>query len=151
MATYPQGNPGEWPLDPTSEVGRFRVLAGDTNSEPYDPPEPGFQNYTLWSDAEIEALLTTYPDSPFRAIGFAFLGLASQAAIESKNIKDYDLAVNTEKRAEHLRLIAQAWFDRADEDDDQTGAGFHFDVVPTGQSRHPGYELAEDYWFQYGF
>lgn len=150
MATFPAGNPGEWPLDPTSEVGRFRVLAGDTNSEPYDPPEPGFQNYTLWSDAEIEALLTTYPDSQFRAIGFAFLGLASKAALESKNIKDHDLSVSTEKRADHLRLIAQAWFDRADEDDDLTGAGAWFDVVPTGRQSDPRHELAEGYWFGYG-
>lgn len=151
MATFPEGNPGVFPVDPESEVGQFRILVGDTTAEPYDPAEPGIRNYRMFSDSEIEGYLITNPDSLYRAVGFAYLALASQAAIESKNVKDYDLSVNTEKRAEHLRQIAQDWFNRAEEEDSGSGASAYFDVVPTGTSHRHRDELAEGLWLGHGY
>lgn len=133
MAAFPEGNPGEFPLDPTTKVGQFRLVYGDTESTPYSPVEPGFQNYTELSDAEIEAFLATGLDSINRAIGYYYLSLAGAAAKLSKSVKDYDLTVDTTKRAADFRAIAQWWFDQAD-NDDVISAEEGFELVPTGTS-----------------
>lgn len=106
-------NPGVAPLDPTSEVGKFRLMIGDTEYVPLDPPEPGFGDYTLFSDAEIEVFLEQ-GEGPEEAAYFAYLQLAGSAALEAKSVKDFDLQVDLSKRAQELRLIAQMWRDRAD-------------------------------------
>lgn len=136
MAVFPEGNPGEYPVDLASNVGKFRAMIGDLNSTPYDPVEPGYQNFEKFSDAEIEAYLEQGGDSISRAIGYAYLYLASQAAMESVSIKDYDLQVDQTKRAADLRAIAQVWFDRADDDDIST-AEEAFEIVPTGKRGGP--------------
>lgn len=133
MATYPAGHPGVWPLDPTTPVGKFRILYGDTESEPYTPVEPGFQNYEELSDVEITAFLAQGSDNPNRAIGFLYMAMAGRAAKESASIADYDLKVDTTKRATDLRAIAQWWFDQADNDDVIAGEDA-FVIVPTGTS-----------------
>lgn len=133
MAVFPEGNPGEFPLDPTSNVGKFRLVYGDTQSTPYDPVEPGFQSYTELSDAEIEAFLSTGGDSINRAIGYYYLSLAGQAALTAKSVKDYDLTVDSTKRPAELRALAQWWFDQADSDD-VISAEEGFEIVPTGTS-----------------
>lgn len=132
MAVYPEGNPGAFPLDPLSEVGAFRLLYGDAVSEPYDPVEPGFQNYDELSDAEIEAFLAQGGGSASRGIGYLYLALSGQAAKQSRSVKDYDLQVDLTKRAADLRGVAQMWFDRAD-DDDLATAEDAFEIVPTGK------------------
>lgn len=131
MAVFPEGNPGEFPLDPTSNVGKFRLVYGDTGSTPYSPVEPGYQNYTELSDAEIEAFLATGSDSINRAIGYYYLSLAGKAALVAKQVRDYDLQVDTTKRAADLRAIAQWWFDQAD-NDDVISAEEGFEIVLTG-------------------
>lgn len=136
MAVFPEGNPGEFPLDPTSNVGKFRLVYGDTQSTPYSPVEPGFQNYGELSDAEIEAFLATGGDSINRAIGYYLLSLASQAALVSTSWKDYDLAEDTTKRPAELRALAQWWFDQAD-GDDVIAAEEGFEIVPTGTTGGP--------------
>lgn len=132
MAKYPEGNPGEYPFDPSSDVGRFRVLYGDTVSQPYDPPEPGFQDYGHLSDAEIEAYIEQGGGSVLRGIGYYNLALSSHAALHDKTVKDYDLQV-TVSRAEKLRLAAADWFKRADEEDAASGSGDIFEYYePAG-------------------
>lgn len=135
MAVYPAGNPGAYPVDLESDVGRFRALVGDLNSTPYDPVEPGFQNFEKFSDAEIEAYIAQ-GGSVTRGIGYSYLYLAAQAAEQSKAIKDYDLQVDTTKRAADLRAIAQFWFDQAD-GDDVIAAEEGFEIVPTGTRGGP--------------
>lgn len=130
MAVYPEGNPGAFPVDLTSPVGQFRALIGDLNSTAYDPAVPGFQNFTMFSDAEVEAYIAQ-GEGVTRAIGFAYLYLAGQAALESVSIKDYDLMIDKTKRATDLRVIAQAWFDRADTED-VSSAEEGFEIVTTG-------------------
>lgn len=146
MAAFPEGNPGVAPLDPTSDVGRFRLLYGDTEYEAYDPPEPGMGNYDALSDAEIEGYIAAGEDSVTRGIGYYYLALAGRAAKESKSIADYDLRLDTTKRAGDLRAIAEMWMARADEEDETSGAGAYFDVVPTGTSHRHRDELAEGRW-----
>ena len=132
MAIFPEGNPGRHPLDPDSDVGKLRILIGDTLSEPYDPVEPGIQNYQMFSDAELEGFLLAGDESLFRAAGFAYLQLAARAALESKSVKDYDLSLDVTKRSNDLREIARMWFQRADDEDVDEGGADIFDMFPLG-------------------
>lgn len=136
MATFPEGNPGVYPVDLTSKVGQFRALTGDLNSTPYDPVEPGYQNFDKFSDAEIDGYLTQGGDSVARAIGYSYLYLAGQAALESKTIKDYDLQIDKTKRATDLTNIAKLWFSQADGEEVIAGEEA-FEIVPTGTRGGP--------------
>ena len=143
---YPNGNPGAHPVDLASPVGQFRAMVGDLNSESYTPVEQGFQSFEKFSDAEIEAYLAQGDGSINRAIGYSYLYLAGQAAMEALAIKDYDLQVDSTKRAADLRAIAQMWFGLADTDD-ISSAEEGFVLVPTG-TNSGGFipELAPPIW-----
>lgn len=130
MAVYPEGNPGAFPVELTGPVGQFRALIGDLNSTAYVPVAPGFQNFIMFSDAEVEAYISQ-GEGITRGVGFAYLYLAGQAAMESVSVKDYDLMIDKTKRATDLRVIAQAWFDRADSED-VSSAEEGFEIVSTG-------------------
>lgn len=105
-------NRGVAPPDLTTLVGQVRALLGDVEYTNYDPPQPGFGRYRLMSDIEIEGFLLNSDDSVEGAVYFAYLQMAGAAAMESKEVKDFDLSVNTTKRATDLRLIAQMWLDK---------------------------------------
>ena len=107
-------NRGIAPPDMSSNVGKFRALAGDVEFTPYDPPQPGFGMYQKFSDSEIEGFLAAADDSLEGSLYFSFMQLAGDAALAAKNVKDFDIAISTEKRATELRLIAQMWKDRWD-------------------------------------
>ena len=134
MATYPEGNPGVYPVEPDSLVGQFRLLYGDMSAEAYDPYVPGVGNFKELSDAEIDGYLRQGRDNVSRAIGFYLLALASRAALLAKSVKDYDLQVDTTKRASELREAADVWFDRADLAEAQAGA---FDIFELYGSEEP--------------
>lgn len=128
-------NRGIAPFDPGTDIGRFRVRAGDTTWTELDPPEPGYGHYEKWSDAEIQVFL----ESPSLEWGIyeAYLQLATSAAIESREISDFDLKVSTSKRADQLFRIAQEWRDIA-AGEDASAAEEAFEIVPTGL-RHGGF------------
>lgn len=128
---YPNGNPGAYPVDLASPVGQFRAMVGDLNSESYTPVEPGFQSFEKFSDAEIETYLGQAEGSINRAVGYSYLYLAGQAALESSSIADYDLKIDSTKRAADLRAIAQMWFGLAGSED-VISAEEGFVLVPTG-------------------
>src|SRR5690606_17483195 len=98
-------------------------------------------NYTMFSDAELEQFIATGDGSVTRGAGYAYLALSAQAALESKSVKDYDLAVDLTKRSGDLRETALMYFGLADSSD--AGAEDAFLIVPTGQRRcHCAPELA---------
>ena len=106
-------NRGVAPLDPSSDVGKFRLLIGATSYEELDPPEVGYGDYGMFSDDEIQVFLDqgeTLEDSAY----LAYMQLAAAAAIESKSVKDFDLQVDLTKRSGDLRAIALMWRERAD-------------------------------------
>lgn len=131
MVAYPGVNDGAVPVDPTTEVGQFRVILGDVQAEAYTPPEPGRGNYEMFSDEDIEGYIAAGGSFP-RGVGFAYLALAGRAAVESKSVKDFDLSIDTTKRPTELRLLAQSWFDRADKE--EAAAQDAFFVAPLGDS-----------------
>lgn len=105
-------NRGIAPPDMTTPVGQVRALLGDLEYTEYDPPQPGFGMYSKMSDDEIEAFLALSEQSPEGAVYFSYLSMASDAALESKAVRDFDLQVDTTKRAADLRLIAEMWLSR---------------------------------------
>lgn len=106
-------NKGVAPPDISTEVGKFRALVGDLSYTELDPPVSGFGNYTLFSDAEIEVFLDL-GDSQEMAAYYAFMQLAASAARTSTSVSDFDLKIDTTKTPVELRMIAQAWKDKAD-------------------------------------
>lgn len=122
-------NPGKYPLDPTSKVGQVRVTLGDTASEPFDPPRSGEQNYGMYSDLEIEAFLAQSDDSVEGALFFAYSQMAAAAAMASKSVADFDLKIDTTKRATDLLALARLWKEQWD-----LGTGDIFEVFNIGSS-----------------
>ena len=106
-------NKGVAPPDISTEVGKFRALVGDLSYTELDPPVSGFGNYALFSDAEIEVFLDL-GDSQEMAAYYAFMQLAASAARTSTSVSDFDLKIDTTKTPVELRMIAQAWKDKAD-------------------------------------
>lgn len=132
MAIYPAGNPGAFPMAPDTAVTAFRLAIGDTQSTAYDPVEAGFQNYTTLSDDEITQFLVMSKDSVTRGLGYFYLQSAGAAAMQSKSVKDFDLALDLTKRAADLRAVAAAYFAQADAEDLLDGGGEFFGIVQTG-------------------
>ena len=129
---------GVAPPNPATDTGRFRYLIGDAEYTELDPPQVGMGAYEMFSDEQITTFLALGEGSTNRAIAYAYLNLASQAALQSKSVKDFDLQVDLTKRSADLRAIAAMWFDRADDEDaDNTDI---IDVFPIGRreaDRHP--------------
>jgi hypothetical protein len=92
-----------------------RLNTGDTVSTPIVPPNPDGTNadYLYFSDAEINSYLTQGGSNPMMATGFAYLALARNAAMQQGVIKTDDLNVDDTSRAAALRLLADEWFNRA--------------------------------------
>ena len=145
--TYPGDNDGLVPLDPATPVGQFRIMVGDTTAEAYDPPVAGRGNYTMFSDLEIEGFIAASGDNLYRAVGFSYLTLAGQAAMESKSVKDFDLSIDLTKRATDLRLIADTWFGRADDQDAYLEDAFF--IAPLGDVCDPIPEGMMPRWGRY--
>ena len=145
--TYPGDNDGLVPLDPATPVGQFRIMVGDTTAEAYDPPVAGRGNYAMFSDLEIEGFIAAAGDNLYRAVGFSYLTLAGQAARESKSVKDFDLSIDLTKRATDLRLIADTWFVRADDQDAYLEDAFF--IAPLGDVCDPIPEGMMPRWGRY--
>lgn len=125
-------NRGIVPPSFTSPTGQFRLLANDTV---YTNAGNGQGEYALFSDEEINGLIALYPNM-LRAVGYGYLGLAARAAMDSKNVKDYDLSADLTKRAADLRSTARAFFDRADAEADLVGDDSTFGVNEPQHDHH---------------
>lgn len=125
-------NIGVAPPNTDTPVGRFRVLYGDTSYEPTSPPIPDMGNYGELSDAEIETFIEAGQGSVARAIGLYNFALASKAAAEAKLVKDFDLQLSTQQRADQLRRAGQEWMKQADAEDSAAGSADIFELFPVG-------------------
>jgi hypothetical protein len=132
-------NIGIAPYDPSTPVGKVRILTGDVN---YVDAGGGNGTYDLFSDAEIEGFLIAGEDSTLRAAGFAYMALAGVAAVDAKSVKDYDLSIDLRSRADKLREQAIAYFNQADEKDVRDGVSDVFELTRTGRD-YTYEELAE--------
>ena len=134
--------PGVAPVDPATDVGKFRLLAGGSTSEPLVPPVPGMGNYQVWSDIEIEAFIEVAGGIP-RAIAMAYTQLAASWASVSSGIRTDDLQYSNKDDVANWIALAKMWSDRADAEDARA-IDDYFDMVDVGRSGewcHP--ELAQ--------
>ena len=127
-------NIGITPPDLTTATGKFRVIAGDTAYTALSPEVAGQGDYSLFSDDEIDVFLGMTA-STLNAVGYGYLTLAAQAALEAKNVKDHDLQVDLTKRATELRNAATSFFTRNDSENTANGSAEFFTVVSTGTTR----------------
>jgi hypothetical protein len=96
-------NEGVAPPNFTTDVGKVRVLLGDTN--PTDV-SMGEGTYMYFSDDEIGAFLTLYGDNVKLAAARCLETIASSQALLLKSWSSDDLTVNGDKIAESLRKLA---------------------------------------------
>lgn len=96
-------NTGVAPPNFTTDVGKVRVLLGDT-----DPTNvaAGSGTYMYFSDAEIGAFLTMYGDNVKLAAARCLETIAGSQALLLKSWSSDDLTVNGDKIAESLRKLA---------------------------------------------
>lgn len=97
-------NSGVAPVDLTSNVGRVRVLLGDT-----DPTNVsgGYGDYLYFSDDELTAVLGLYDNNPKLAAARCLETIAASQALLLKSWTSDDLSVRGDAIAESLRKIAQ--------------------------------------------
>jgi len=132
-------NQGVAPPNYTTDVGRFRLIAADAVWVELNPPVSGQGDYTLWSDADIQAFLDV-EDGVYRAVGLAYATLAAEAAQNAQLIADFDLRIDARQKADSLRAQSLWFYARADELDAEGAEGFQ--IVSTGRRRTRA-ELAE--------
>lgn len=139
-------NSGVAPYDPSTPIGKVRVITGDVE---YGAIVGGVAEYEMFSDAEIEAFIVEAEDNILRAAGYGYLALAGRASLKAKTIKDYDLSVDLKAVAAELRKQADDLFKRADEKDKRDGVSDVFELAQTGRP-YTAAELAErEYWLWY--
>ena len=116
------------PLDPTTDVGKFRLASGDSEYEEYDPPQPGFGLYESWSDAEIEAFIEIAGGSIARAIALAYTQMAASWASTGATIRTDDLTYSNKDSVGSWLNLAAYWNKIADDEDDRA-INDYFDLV----------------------
>lgn len=125
------------PADPTTPVGKFRLAAGDSEYEPYAPPEPGFGLYQLWTDDEITALIAIAGGSIARAISLAYAQIGASYAASGATIKTDDLSVSVKDSVGNWLSLSRYWADIADAEDGRA-VDDYFDLVDVGQREYCG-------------
>jgi hypothetical protein len=96
-------NSGVAPVDLGSNIGRVRVLLGDT-----DPTNVvgTIGEYLYFSDDEVQSLLGMYDDNPKLTAARALETIAGSQALLLKSWSSDDLSVRGDQIAKELRDIA---------------------------------------------
>jgi hypothetical protein len=116
-------NTGVAPVDLGSNVGRVRVLLGDT-----DPTNivNNVGEYLFFSDAEVESILTMYGDSPKLAAARGLDTIAGSRALMLGAWSTDDLTVRGDAIAKELRELAKQLRQEALEDESSEA----FNIIP---------------------
>lgn len=122
------------PPDPTTDVGKFRLASGDSEWQPYDPDQPGYGLYQLWTDDEITALIYIAGGSIARAISLAYAQIGAAWASTGATIKTDDLSYSVKDSVGNWLSLSQYWRDIADGQDDNAANDMFDMVVVRGES-----------------
>jgi len=119
-------NTGVAPVALGTDVGKVRVLLGDT-----DPTNVsgGYGEYLFFSDAELTAILGMYSDSPQLAAARCLDTIAGSQALLLKSWSSDDLTVNGDRIAKELRELAKQLRAEAQ----STEASEAFEIVAFGE------------------
>jgi hypothetical protein len=122
-------NIGVAPVDLGSNIGRVRVLLGDT-----DPTNVvgTVGEYLFFSDEEIESVLTMYADNPRLAAARCLETIAGSQALLLKSWSTDDLTVNGDRIAKELREIAKQLRQEA-LDAETAASNDYFELVAFGE------------------
>ena len=120
-------NLGVAPPDPSTNVGRLRLIIGDIN---YVLIEEGVGNYEGYSDDQLESFLSLGGDNLSYGAGYAYLALAAQFAADSIKVTTDDESVDLTARADSMRKLANEWFNRGDEMLSRVDADSFYIVYP---------------------
>lgn len=134
-------NPGAFPIDSATQVGQLRILLGDINSVPLDPPVAGQQDFQNFSDAQLQSYIDNSNDSLTRAMAYAYLALASAYGPGDPEWQTDDLHVKADGRGSFYLSLANRYFGLAD-DEDGAATNDYVNIVPTNRS-DPYYDRPE--------
>lgn len=104
------------PADPTSDVGKFRFAAGDSEYENYVPIQPGYGLYQLWSDNDIIGLIAVAGGSVARAVSMAYAQIGAMFATSGGTIKTDDLSASAKDSVGNWLALSRFWADQADQE-----------------------------------
>lgn len=94
------------PLDPTSDVGKLRLLISDSQVRK-DPMNPTAAAEYYYSDEFLTAFIDISEGNLFYAAADALTALAANDALVSKKIRKENLQTDGPAVANALRLLAQ--------------------------------------------
>ena len=126
-------NVGVYPPDFNTLAGQVRVLVGDTDAAPLDPPVTGQGEYAWYSDTEIDALGGLMDENPKRVAIWVLSQVIISEALILKKWKTDDLQVDGPAIANALeKTIARL---SAEVEGEQAGwfeivGGVDFDLWP---------------------
>lgn len=102
------------PPDLTTSVGKFRVAANDSEWQPYDPDQPGYGLYQIWTDDEIAVLIELSGGSVARAVSLAYAQIGAMWAATGATIKTDDLTYSAKESVGNWMALSKFWGDIAD-------------------------------------
>ncbi|WP_025157186.1 hypothetical protein [Leifsonia aquatica] len=129
-------NSGTFPLDKATDVGRVRLVLGDTEATGV---VDGKGDYAYWSDDSIDVALVLEDGNILRACAVLVEQLAVALTVAGQSIKADDFSINTLGKGGDLLDAAARYQARADVAEARAGreeAG-SFAVVSTTTIHHP--------------
>ena len=132
-------NTGVAPVALDTNVGKVRVLLGDTDATNVNAGEG---EYLFFSDAELTAILGMYADSPQLAAARCLDTIAGSQALLLKSWSSDDLTVNGDRIAKELRELAKQL--RAEATSAEASEAFEIIPFPAAEATP---EYAEPTWW----
>lgn len=125
-------NTGKYPVDTATDIGKVRVLVGDTDPKNITGTEPDQTGEYLWySDAELQSLIDVQGGGAQRIAIYVLRMVAMTPAMQLKKWSSADLSVDGAAITRALRdLIAD--IEKGLDGEDATEASSYFEVFSTG-------------------
>ena len=124
-------NFGVAPPDLSSDVGKIRVLLGDTDPQNISG---GIGEYTYFSDAELHAFLEMYGGNVKLATARCMETIAGSQVLLLKSWSSDDLSVNGDRITDSLRRVAAQL--RAEALEEESSEYFNIISLYEGENDH---------------
>lgn len=111
----------------------MRIALGDTEYEEYDPPQPGYGLYQLFSDAQLQVFLDLAGGNVARAIAMAYTQIGASWASTGATIRTDDLTFSAKDSVGNWLTLA-AWWNKVADDEENRAINEYFDLVDVGRN-----------------